>query len=76
MDPQVAQHAHHLIRHFLVFALIAYLVGAVVYIIPLLQTARKAGLHYTIGLLPLIPGLGVLIATYIVAFSEWKSPRV
>jgi ATP/ADP translocase len=71
MDPQAA---HHYLRHALGFLFITYIVSALIFIIPVLQTVRKAGLHFTISLLPLIPGIGTVLAMYIIAFSAWKTP--
>jgi hypothetical protein len=71
MDPQAA---HHYLRHFFGLLFICYIVGAVIVIIPIFQTVRKAGLHFTISFLPLIPGIGPLLAIYIIAFSQWKTP--
>jgi ABC-type proline/glycine betaine transport system permease subunit len=74
MDPQSfdVQHAHHFIRHALGFIFISYLLGVLLLILPLWQTARKAGLNGAISLLSFIP-LGALLALYIIAFSHWRS---
>jgi ABC-type proline/glycine betaine transport system permease subunit len=74
MDPQsiTPEHVHHFIRHALGFFFICYLVGVFIVIVPLWQTARKAGLNGAISLLSFIP-LGALLALYIIAFSQWKS---
>ncbi len=72
MDPQQAQHAHHILRHFFHFILIFYVTFVVLFAIPILQIAKRTGLHFTLGLLPLIGPLGVLIAAYIIAFAGWK----
>jgi hypothetical protein len=65
---------HHLL-HFFVFLLVVYAVSVVLWTIPLLQLARKAGLHYAICLLTLLGPLGVMIAVYVLAFAEWKTPH-
>jgi hypothetical protein len=64
--------AHPYLHHILHFFLITYVLSVVLFIIPLIQIARKAGLHYSIALLALAPGIGTIIALYILAFSPWK----
>jgi hypothetical protein len=65
--------AHPHLYHFLHLFLISYTIFAVLTIIPLLTIAKKAGLHFAIALLALAPGIGTLIAIYILAFSPWKT---
>jgi hypothetical protein len=72
MDPQQAQHAHHILRHFFHFILIFYVTFVVLFAVPILQIAKRTGLQITLGLLPLIGPLGVLIAAWIIAFAGWK----
>ena len=67
--------AHPYLHHILHFALITYAVSVVIFIVPLLQIARKAGLHFAIALLALAPGIGTVFALYILAFSRWKSTQ-
>ena len=64
--------AHHYLAHAFLFVLICYVVGAIIVILPLWQTARKAGLNSAVSLWPLFPGLGTLIALYYIAFATWK----
>jgi hypothetical protein len=73
MDPAVA---HHYFAHFFLFILITYVFFVIFWIIPLIQIARKAGLHYGVSLLTLLGPLGVLIAIYILAFAGWKRPLI
>jgi hypothetical protein len=65
--------AHPHLHYFLHLFLITYTIMAVLFIIPLLTIAKKAGLHFAIALLALAPGIGTLIAIYILAFSRWKT---
>jgi hypothetical protein len=48
------------------------LVVVALYIIPLWKIAQKAGLAGPIALLAIIPGIGKLVALYVIAFSEWR----
>jgi hypothetical protein len=64
--------AHHYLAHFALFLLISYLVCALIFILPLWHTARKAGLNSAVALWALFPGLGTLIAMYYIAFATWK----
>jgi hypothetical protein len=63
-------HLYHILRLFFV----SYTIFAVLTIVPLFTIAKKAGLHFAIALLALAPGIGTLIAIYILAFSPWKTP--
>ena len=75
MDPHIP---HHYLAHIFVFCLVTYALAVVLWIIPLLEIAKKAGLHFSVALLTLVPGIGTLIAIYILAFSRWtwKTPTV
>jgi hypothetical protein len=64
--------SHHYLAHFALFLLISYLVSALIFILPLWTTARKAGLNSAVALWALFPGLGTLIAIYYIAFATWK----
>ncbi len=66
---------HHYLLHFFLLFAVLYVVSVLLWTIPLLQLARKADLHYAISLLTLLGPLGVMIAVYILAFSEWKIPH-
>jgi hypothetical protein len=65
--------AHPHLYHFLHLFLITYMIMAVLLLVPLFTIARKAGLHFAIALLALAPGIGPLLAIYILAFSHWKT---
>jgi len=75
MDPQAVQHLHPYLHQILHLFLVFYVFFVVIWTIPVLQMARKAGLHFSIALLTLIGPLGLLIAFYILAFSRWKTPQ-
>jgi hypothetical protein len=64
--------AHHYLAHAFLFFLICYVVSALIVILPLWYTARKAGLNAAVSLWALFPGLGTLIALYYIAFATWK----
>lgn len=64
--------SHHYLAHFALYMLLSYLVGALIFILPLWHTARKAGLNSAVALWAFFPGLGTLIAIYYIAFATWK----
>lgn len=73
MDSQQAQQ-----QALRIFATMAPLIGLFIivawalYIIPLWQICRKAGLNAPLSLLAIIPGIGKLIVLYLIAFSDWR----
>ncbi len=69
MDPAQAQHLAMAMIPFI--GLFAILIIAVL-IIPLWIAYRKAGLPPALSLLILVPGVGLLIALYVLAFARWK----
>ena len=75
MDPNSAE-AQAKAMH--IFATMAPLIGIFVivaialYIIPLWQICKKAGLSGPLSLLAIIPGIGKLIVLYVIAFSDWR----
>ena len=54
-----------------VFAVLALLVYALI-IVPLWVAFKKAGLSPWLSLLVLIPGIGLLVALYVLAFARWR----
>jgi hypothetical protein len=73
MDPQEAQQ-----QALRIFSTLAPLIGLfmilaiALYIVPLWQICKKAGLSAPLSLLAIIPGVGKLIVLYIIAFSDWR----
>ena len=59
---------------FLVLTLLSLAVGAV-FVLCSCLIFRKAGWHWTMGLLALMPALGGLIVILILAFVEWPVQR-
>jgi hypothetical protein len=74
MDPneQARQMLHHMGPAIFLFWAAIFLVKVVLYIIPLFQTCKKAGLNPAIAFLAAIPLVGRLLAMYIISFSEWR----
>jgi hypothetical protein len=73
MDPAQQQaQAMHLMAAILPMFFLFGLIGIAIVIVPLWKIATKAGLAGPIALLALFPGLGMLIALYVIAFSEWR----
>lgn len=73
MDPQQAQaQAMHMMAAMIPFIIICVIIGAALYIIPLWQICKKAGLPGALALVAIVPYIGQLIVLYIVAFSTWK----
>jgi hypothetical protein len=73
MDPQQAQQqAMHMMAVMFPMMMFGWLIMMTVLIIPLWQISKKAGLSGFLSLLTLIPGIGILIALYIIAFSQWR----
>jgi hypothetical protein len=54
-----------------IFCAVLIVIMAII-IIPLWQICKKAGFSGPLSLLTLIPGIGMFIVLYVVAFSEWK----
>ncbi|MDQ2926507.1 MAG: hypothetical protein M3R43_13275 [Acidobacteriota bacterium] len=48
------------------------LIAIALYIVPLWQICKKAGLSGPLSLLALIPVVGMLVVLYVVAFSDWR----
>ena len=73
MDPQQAQQqALRIFSTMVPLIGLFMLVAVALYIIPLWQICKKAGLSAPLSLLALIPGVGKLIVLYIIAFSDWR----
>lgn len=71
MDPQQAPAMHATAVMLPIFFLFVLIVMALI-IVPLWKICSKAGLSGPLSLLALIPGIGMLITLYIIAFSDWK----
>ena len=73
MDP--AQ-THAQVQHMMLTIMPMIFLGALIFlallIVPLWRIATKAGLSGPISLLAIIPWIGMLLALYIIAFSEWR----
>jgi hypothetical protein len=63
---------HHFGPMIFVFWGGVFLVKIALYIIPLFQTCKKAGLNPAIAFLAAIPLVGRLLAMYVISFSEWR----
>jgi hypothetical protein len=73
MDPQQTQaQAMHMMAAMLPLIALFMAIGAVIYIVPLWQICKKAGLPGPLSLIAIVPYVGQLIVLYIVAFSSWK----
>jgi len=73
MSPQQAQQfAGAFMGAYLVFMLIIFAVKVVLYVIPMWRICKRAGISPQLSLVCAIPVIGRLIATYIIAFSDWK----
>jgi len=73
MDPQQSQQqAMHILAVMLPMMALFGIVFMVILIVPLWQIAKKAGLSGPLSLLALIPGVGLLVALYVIAFMEWR----
>ncbi len=73
MDPQQAQaQAMHMMMVMLPMFFVFWAVMMAIVIIPLWNISKKAGLSGPLSLLALIPGIGILVVLYVVAFSQWK----
>ncbi|MEO6922802.1 MAG: hypothetical protein ABI142_03165 [Bryocella sp.] len=74
MDPneQVRQMMQHMGPMIFFFWGIIFLVKITLYIIPLFQTCKKAGISPGIAFLAAIPLVGRLLAMYVIAFSQWR----
>ena len=51
------------------------LVGLVLVVIPLWRISGRAGFSPALSLLAIIPLLGIVIVTAILAFAEWPSSK-
>jgi len=51
------------------------LIGALIFIVPLWKIFTKAGKNPAISLVIFIPVLGLLIASIVLAFSEWPNTK-
>jgi hypothetical protein len=69
---QTQQQAMHMMAIMGPIMLIGWVIIMVILIIPLWKISQKAGLSGPLSLLTLIPGVGLLIALYVVAFADWK----
>ncbi len=54
-------------------ALIAAIVLTILFVIPLWKIFQRTGLHPAMSLLSLIPLIGPVVATAVLALSEWPS---
>ena len=77
MDPaQQQQQIRDLMQHLgpMVFVFWGgfYLVKMVLYIIPMWQTCKKAGISPAVAFIAAVPLIGRLIANYVIAFSGWN----
>lgn len=72
MDQNSQQAAAGLIAGMMGFFFIFALVIMALVILPCWRIATKAGLPGPIALLALIPGIGMLVTLYVLAFMEWK----
>ncbi|NUB11518.1 hypothetical protein GAY28_01615 [Azospirillum brasilense] len=52
---------------------IAYIIAALLLQIPAWVIPKKAGFHPALSLVNLIPGLGILVLSLILAFSTWPA---
>ena len=71
MDSQQAQAMHTMAVMLPMFFFFGLIMMALI-IVPLWKICLKAGLSGPLSLLAIIPGVGMLIALYIIAFSEWR----
>ncbi|MBO0949775.1 hypothetical protein [Fibrella forsythiae] len=60
----------------LLLIFIAFLLMPLLPIVPLWVIFKKSGQNPWLSLLAFIPGAGVLIALFVVAFSNWQTDRV
>ena len=73
MDPQqTQQQVAHLAAIMLPMMALFAIVITVILIVPLWQIAKKAGLSGPLSLLVLVPGIGLIVALYVIAFLEWR----
>ena len=73
MDPQQAQqHALRILSAMIPLIGLVMIVGLALYIVPLWIICKKAGLSAPLSLLGIIPGIGILVVLYILAFSDWR----
>ena len=70
MDSQ--QQVAHFMAAMMPAIILFGLIAVALYIIPLWRICTKAGLSGPLSLIALIPGIGKLIALYIIAFSDWR----
>ena len=59
----------------ILLTLFVVLLVSIIPVIPLWTIFKKSGQNPLLSLLALLPGIGLLLALYIAAFSTWRTDR-
>ena len=55
--------------------LLGWVIGSLLIVVPMWRICGRAGFSPALGLLSLIPWLGFLIASVVLAFSQWPASQ-